>query len=258
MKENILKKQLRKGQRVFGTWSMFPSAGVVNVIGEAGLDFAILDMEHGTMSFETVEDMVRGAEASGCQPVIRVCDRRESTILRALETGSQAVMIPHISTPEEARAVVKACRYSPSGERGLSPYTRVHNYSHENLRKSLDFANENTMIGILVEGKKGIKNLEKIVNIKGIDLIYLGIYDISQSVGVPGELNHKKVIEMQKRCVRVIQDKGIAAGSFARDFEYVKLLYKNGFQFIAYLVDCAVLKSGYIDALNFFRNLSTH
>lgn len=255
MKENILKKRLKEGQRVFGTWSMLPSAGVINVIGEAGLDFVILDMEHGPMSFETMEEMIRAAELEGCQPIIRVSDKSESTILRALEIGSQAVMIPHVSTPEEAAAIVKASRYAPLGQRGLSPYTRVHSYSHENLKESLDFANKNTLVGILVEGEEGIKNLERIVNVEGIDLIYLGIYDISQSVGLPGQLNHKKVIDMQKKCVRIIQGKGIAAGSFARDYEYVKLLYNNGFQFIAYLVDSAMLKLGYTGSLSFFKKL---
>lgn len=253
MKENILRKKLKTGQKVFGTWSMLSSSNVISVIGSAGLDFVILDMEHGPMSYETVEDMVRAAQLADCQPIVRVSDKRESTILRALETGSQAIMVPHVSTPEEAKAIVKASRYFPLGERGMAPYTRIHGYSHENLGKSLHSANENTLVGILVEGKEGIENLKKIADVEGIDLIYLGIYDISQSIGLPGQLNHKKVIETQKKCIRIIQNKGIAAGSFARDLEYINLLYQAGFEFIAYLCDSAVLKSGYTEPLRFFK-----
>lgn len=255
MRVNALKEKLKQGKRVFGTWSMLPSAGVSNVIAQSGLDFVIIDMEHGSMSFETMEQMVKSIEIENCQPIIRVADKSEQTILRALEIGSQAIMVPHISTAEEAASVVRACKYAPQGERGLSPYTRVHDYSHENLSKSLQFANDNTFVGILVEGKEGIENLETIAVVQGIDLIYLGIYDISQSVGLPGELNHEIVIETQKKCVQIIKRSGKMAGSFARDFDYISLLYKNGFQFIAYLVDCAMLKTSYQKAVDFFNKL---
>ncbi len=256
MTENILKKKLEKGGCVFGTWAMLPSAGIVNAIGSASLDFVIIDMEHGSMSFETAEEMVRAAEVSGCQPIIRTSDKSESSILRALETGSRAVMVPHVSTPQEAARVVKAARYAPDGERGLSPYTRAHGYSHENIKEKLAAANKNTLVGILVEGKEGIQNLEAISDIKGIDLIYAGIYDLSQSIGLAGQLNHRKVLDLQKRCVDIIRKKGKAAGSFARDYGYINLLYKNGFQFIAYLVDCAVLTAGYKDSVHFFENIA--
>lgn len=255
MQNNELKEKLKQGEKVFGTWSMLPHANVANVIGTTGLDFIIIDMEHGPMSYETAENMVRAAELTDCQPIIRTHNKNESTILRALEVGSQALMVPHVSTVDEAKDVVKAARYSPLGERGLSPYTRVHDYSHKNLSNKLDLANKNTLVGILVEGEQGITNLEKIAKVDGIDLIYLGIYDISQSVGLPGELDHKKVIDMQKKCVQLIQDSGKAAGSFARDYDYIKLLYENGFQFIAYLVDCAVLETSYQEAVGFFNKL---
>ena len=245
MKKNVLREKLKNGERVLGTWSMLSSPAVVNVIGEAGLDFVILDMEHGPMSFETMENMVRAAEVTSCQPIIRVSDKSEATILRALEIGCQAVMVPHVSTKEEAEAIVKATRYSPQGERGLSPYTRVHNYSHQKLDETLAFANDNTLVGILVEGEEGIKNLPEIASVEGIDLIYLGIYDISQSVGLIGQLNHPKVIETQKKCCQIIKDAGKIPGSFARDFDYINLLKTSGFQFIAYYADCAVLKDGY-------------
>ena len=256
MRRNALKQKLKEGKTVFGTWSMLPSAAVTNVIGEAGLDFIIIDMEHGPMSFETAEEMVRAAELMDCQPIIRVCEKEESTLLRALEIRSQAIMVPHVSTAQEAKAIVKATRYAPLGERGLSPYTRVHGYTHDNLQENLAWANENTLVGVLVEGEEGIRNLEKIASVEGIDLIYLGIYDISQSVGLPGELNHPKVTDGLKKSARIIADRGIAVGSFARDHAYVQLLHENGFQFIAYLVDCAMLKSAYQSSLEYFRGLA--
>jgi len=228
---------------------MSGSATVIEVIGRTGLDFVILDMEHGSMSFETVEHMVRTAECTGCQPIVRVADSSESTMLRALETGSRGIMVPHVSSAREARRIIDACRYSPEGSRGLSPYTRNHDFTHQNLVSSLDANNRNTLVGILVEGKKGIANLEDIASVNGLDLIYMGIYDISQSIGLPGELNHPKVINIQRNCVETLRAKGIAAGSFARDEEYISILQQCGFQFIAYSVDAFVLKQAYLRIL---------
>ena len=93
MTEDSLKERMNKGETVFGTWCMLPSDFVVDVIAQVGVDFVVLDLEHGTMSYETAEQMVRAAEVHKCQPIIRVGDDRENTILRALETGAEAVMV---------------------------------------------------------------------------------------------------------------------------------------------------------------------
>ena len=102
---------------------------VVDVIARTGIDYIIIDMEHGTMSFETAEQMVRAAELHKCQPIIRVGNSEENTILHALETGSNAIMVPHVASAQVAKRIVQASRYAPLGNRGLSHYTRCHNYT---------------------------------------------------------------------------------------------------------------------------------
>ena len=251
--KNTLKKKLKKDETVFGTWSSLSSANVVNVLGTTGLDFVVIDMEHGSMSFETVENMVRAAETTGISPIVRVWDDHEQTLLRALETGVQSVMVPHVKTAKDAERIAKACKYYPEGNRGLSPYTRVHDFTHENIEESLKLSNEETLVGILVEGKDGLNNLEEIVKVQGIDLIYLGLFDICQSVGLPGQLNHPEVLDEVARCRGIIQSNGIAAGSMATDIEYVKMLKKLNYQFIAYLNDAAALKMHFKQALQFIQ-----
>jgi 4-hydroxy-2-oxoheptanedioate aldolase len=248
-----LKKRMLDGESVFGTWCMLPSSFVADVISSTKIDFLIIDMEHGTMTFETAEDMVRAAQLKNCQPIIRVGDSHENTILHALETGCGAVMVPHVSTSEVAKKIANASRYAPLGNRGLSPYTRCHDYTHENLSESLIKHAEETLVGILVEGNEGIKNLPEIAKVDGIDFIYLGMYDISQSIGLPGELENPKVLAQLNRCLKIIKDAGKLAGTFSRDIEACRTFKKMGFEFIAYLADSNAIRTFYLNAIKQYK-----
>jgi 4-hydroxy-2-oxoheptanedioate aldolase len=247
--KNILKEKLNNGQTVIGTWSSLSSPNVINVLGTTGLDFVVIDMEHGSMSFETAENMVRAAEASGISPIIRTWDDDGQTLLRALETGTQSVMVPHVKTAEDAERIAKVCKYFPEGYRGLSPYTRVHNFTHEGIDESLQKANRETLCGILVEGKEGLENLDDIVKVDGLDLIYLGLFDICQSVGLPGQVNHPDVLAEVERCQIIIKSNGIAPGAMSTDIEYIKMLKVKKYQFIAYLNDAAGLRTHFDNVL---------
>lgn len=249
LKENLLKKKLKDGKEVFGTWSSLSSSNVIDVLGRTDLDFVVIDMEHGSMSNETVENMVRAAESSSISPIIRVSDDDEQTILKALESDSQSILVPHIQNSDQAKNIVKCSKYYPDGDRGLSPYTRVHNFSHENLDFSLKKANEEMLVGILVEGEEGLSNLEEIASVEGIDLIYLGLFDICQSVGLPGQLSHPKVLEEIIRCQKIISSNGVAAGAMSTDINYINMLRDNHYQFIAYLNDAAAMKKHFSDIL---------
>jgi 4-hydroxy-2-oxoheptanedioate aldolase len=247
MKKNKLKEKLNNGKTVIGTWSSLSSPNVINVLGSTNLDFAIIDMEHGSMSFETAENMVRAAEASDLSPIIRTWDDNGQTLIRVLETGAQSIMVPHISNAKDAEKVANACKYFPEGNRGLSPYTRVHNFTHQDIETSLAKANQETLVGILVEGKEGLSNLEAIAEVNGIDIIYLGLFDICQSVGLPGQVSHPDVLAQVERCQKIITSNNIVPGSMATDLNYIKMLINKKFQFIAYLNDAAALKEHYKD-----------
>jgi 4-hydroxy-2-oxoheptanedioate aldolase len=249
-----IKNRMKNGDSVFGTWCMLPSSFVVDVIARTGIDFIILDMEHGTLSLETAEEMVRAAQLHNCQSIIRVGDDHENTILHALETGCEAIMVPHVSTVKVAEKIVNSALYSPKGSRGLSPYTRCHNYTHLGLEKSMLRHAEDTMVGILVEGKEGIKNLSKIVQVEGIDLIYLGMYDISQSIGLPGKLEHPEVMLELENCLKVIKSSNKFAGTFSRDIKACQKFKEMGFDFIAYVADSYALHTYFSEAVSNLSN----
>jgi 4-hydroxy-2-oxoheptanedioate aldolase len=254
-KVNRLKAELKAGRRVFGTWSMLSSPAVMNVMGQAGLDFIIIDMEHGPMSFETVENQIYAAESAGCTPIVRLGEGSEPNILHALEIGAQCLLVSHVATAPEADRIVRATKYFPEGNRGLSPFTRNHGYTDVDLGPKLRYANEQMLVGVLVEGEQGLQNLEEICSTPGLDMVYLGVYDISQALGVPGEVANPKVIKVVRDCVRLIDSKGLVAGSVARDRDYLRLLFEAGFRFISYRVDCAILREGFEAARAWYQEL---
>jgi 4-hydroxy-2-oxoheptanedioate aldolase len=251
-KQNILKQKLSAGETVFGTWSALGSPAVVNCMAQSGLDFVITDMEHGSMSLETVELQLYYAEITDCSLIVRLGEVDELAILHALDLGAKSIMVSHVSNKADALRVVNATRYTPEGTRGLSPFTRNHSYSDDHIREKMAYANTQIFVGILVEGEEGIQNLEEICETPNLDMVYLGIYDISQSVGEPGDVQHPKVKKVLKHCVDIINNKGLVAGSVARNPEYMKLLIDTGFRFVSYRNDTSVLHESFLNAKKMF------
>ena len=243
--KNDLKKNLKNKKIQIGTWSSIPILNVIDVLGTTKLDFVIIDMEHGSVGYEKIEGMVRAAYSKSITPIVRLSNSSENEILRCLETGVQSIMIPHINTVEKAKKVSEFCKYKPIGSRGLSPYTYAHDYTHKNLEKSLQMNNKENFLGILVEGAEGLKNLEQISKVPNIDVIYLGLFDISQSLNLSPDLNNKKIIQELARCEKIISKNNKIAGSMAQDPKYVKLLKKLNYKFIAYSNDAYAIKSFY-------------
>ncbi|HEG43581.1 MAG TPA: aldolase [Phycisphaerales bacterium] len=244
MHKPTLKERLKNGETVFGTWNSIASSSLVNVIGCSGIDFLVIDAEHGPINMESAENLIRAAELSGTAAIIRVSDDSSCKTLRALDIGAHGVQVPHVSTKAQAEQVVKNSKYHPLGDRGFSPFTRAGKYglqANEHTKRS----NENTMVVINVEGLEGVENLPGIAEVEGIDVIFIGPYDLSQSLGKPGDVEDIQVIDNIKKCVKICKDKDLACGSFARDLKYLDILLDCGVQYITYSVDSAILRETY-------------
>lgn len=236
-----LKKMLAKGETALGTWCILPSPSTVNVLAASGLDFVVIDMEHGPISYETAEDMIRAAEVEGCTPLIRVPKNDESDILRALDIGAHGVVVPHIETVADREKAIKAMKYHPIGDRGLSPFTRAGGYDPDDTTKHTDQANKETMSVLIVEGQEGAKNLEAIIDDANVDVVYFGLCDLSQALGIPGQLDSPKLKEFVKDCVAKAKKKQIAVGAFTADMKMLKWFKEIGLQFITYSLDSTEL-----------------
>lgn len=240
-KINQLKRKLKKGKVVLGTWCILPSPSVVNVISASGLDFLVIDMEHGPINYETAEDMVRAVESEGCSPLVRVPKNDEAEILRALDIGAHGVVVPHIENAQQRERTIKGIKYSPVGERGFTPYSRAGGYDPDEPGEHTKRENEETLSVLIVEGKKGIDNLGSIIDDPNVDVAFLGLCDLSQALGFPAQLGHPEVKKNVETCVKKIRGKGIAAGIFVNDLEMLRWSKEIGVQFITYSVDTTEL-----------------
>jgi 4-hydroxy-2-oxoheptanedioate aldolase len=241
---NRVKERLEAGETVFGTWLQTASPTVANILAHSGMDFVTVDMEHGPASFSEAESIMYAVEAGGSTPMIRLGDGSAPTILRACDVGCQGILVAHVQTSDEAAEIVRAMRFFPDGERGMAPFTRLHDWSSADLVQKLADANRWQLAGILVEDRVGLENLDDILAVAGLDLVYLGIFDISQALGHPGKLDHPDVLAAVSSAVARIDEAGKAVGAVARDADHLRWLLKTGFRYISYLCDTALIAQG--------------
>lgn len=189
LQTNPLKRALAAGKTVFGLLNSIPSPLLVEMIGYAGFDFVILDMEHVCLNPETLENMVRAAECAGVSSLVRVPSAAPDVILRALDCGAQGIVVPHVRTAAEAAQAVSASRYAPLGTRGISG-GRTTGFGTLDLPTYFARANSEIMVVAMIEDREGVNNLEAILSVTGIDMVLEGAIDLSQSYGVPGQAQH--------------------------------------------------------------------
>lgn len=196
---------MRAGETSFGLFCSIPHPALVEMIGDAGYDFVILDTEHAHVNPETLEHLIRAAEVAGLTPLVRVADGAPNTILKALDAGAQGVVVPHVRTKEEAENIVRAARYFPLGERSLNG-GRNARFGKQDLVQTMQKANEQVLVVAMIEDREGVENVDKILTVPGLDLILEGAADLSQSLGVPwqtrSDLVREALIEVQAACAR--------------------------------------------------------
>jgi len=241
MNKNYLKESLKEGKNVYGPFMKFTDPAAVEIMGFAGFDFVIIDAEHGPISMQSTQNMIRAAETANITPIIRVSSNDEALILRALDIGAQGIEIPQINSKSQAIKAVKSVKYSPQGERGVCRYVRAANYSSMDKFEYFKSANEETMIIAHIEGVEGVNNLNEILSVPGIDVIFIGPYDLSQSLGIPGEVNHPLVTERMKEVILKCKENKISVGTFADDVKTAKFWVSLGVQYMSFSVDVGIL-----------------
>lgn len=243
MQTNVLKKKLKEGKVCFGTFvRLGPRA--VEILGHAGWDFVVFDMEHGVFDFTQVEEMARAARGVGITSLVRVPEPNPSHIMRAVDAGAEGVQIPQVETAAMAKIMAQAARYFPEGKRGLCSYVRAAGYSNIPPDEHMASSNREVLTVIHIEGEAAASGIETIVETPGIDVIFLGPWDLSQSLGVPGKTKDPKVIGIMERVITVCQKRNVIIGTFVREIEDAKRWIDLGVQYMMVATDAGLLLRG--------------
>jgi 4-hydroxy-2-oxoheptanedioate aldolase len=211
----------------------------VEIAGYAGFDFVILDQEHGPAGFTELQNLIRAATVANVLPVVRVSDISETAISKPLDLGACGVQIPQVRNSDMAEKCIKAARFFPDGDRGVCRFVRAAKYSSMPREEYFKKANEILVI-IQLEGKEAIEDLDNILKVEGIDIIFIGPYDLSQSLGVPGQITHPTVIEAMNKVVKKAKSSGKVIGTFTDTPQLAEMWKKAGVQYISYSVDVGI------------------
>lgn len=241
MHSNTLKRRLLSGQSVIGTFLNIPSPIIVEIMQRAGFDFFVVDGEHGVFNPESMDICVRTGDLSGFAPVIRVSNNSPITIQKAMDLLPSALIIPQVTTRAEAERAVKSALFPPRGIRGNSPNTRYGCYSADSGPELTRDANENACVICQIEGVDGVSNLDDILTVDGLDGIFIGPYDLSTSMGIPGQVDDPAVVAHMEDIIARTRACGKIVGTYCQNPEKAARWRKAGLQFLGVGVDTAIL-----------------
>jgi len=235
---DAFRKRLSRGGLLIGTIVSIPSPEVAEVLSLAGFDWLFVDMEHGTLDFTTTQRILQAASPS-TPCLIRTPSKDEVWIKRCLDMGASGIIVPQVKSVDDAEAVIQFSKYPPFGSRGVG-IARAHGYGTA-FRDYLIQANDETAVVLQIEHIEAVKSIESIVEVPGIDAVFIGPYDLSASLGKIGEITDADVQDAIS-CVRNCAKKArIPLGIFAATVDSAKTFIQEGYRLIALGIDTMLL-----------------
>lgn len=242
IRENPIKRGLKEGKSYIGTFVKMTDPSSVEIISMLGFDFLVIDNEHTHMSKESMVALLRAADISGIVPIVRIRQNNRSMILQSLDAGGLGVMVPETSTRQEVEELVDNAYYYPLGNRGFSPSHRAAGYGFMDGREYARIANENVMTIAYCETARGLENLDEMLQVPNLDVMWIGPMDLSQALGVIGDGKHPKVQEAVQTIIEKCRKAHVAVGTISANAEETKRLLDMGVQFIGLSSDQAMIK----------------
>ena len=240
MNTNKLKQKLKEGKPVFGTFLALNSVEVTQIMANAGYDFLMVDFEHGAMSIETAGAQISAIKATDCTPLIRVPFISMEHTKKGLDSGAYGIMYPMVSNKKDAEEAIAFSAYPPKGVRGAGAVRA--NMFFTQAAEYFEFEETEILRIVQIENKEAVENIDEILEVEGIDVAFIGPYDLSFSLGVRGDIMHEKVQFAIAEVVEACKRHGVAAGIMTNDKQMVDHL-KMGIKFIIYGIEALTLSN---------------
>lgn len=232
MRTNATKAKLKAGETVFGCFTRYPDATLVEVLGYQGWDFIVFDGEHGTIEPRDCEQMVRAAELREVTPIVRVPTNQPPIILRYMDSGAHGLHVPWVNSSAEAEAVVQSVKYQPRGIRGLAGIRAADFAQQGTFAEYIETANRETLVVIHIETIDAVRQVPEIAAIDGVDVIFIGPTDLSHSLGVPGQPQHPSVQEAMQQVIDAVKNTDKALGIMVSNADGARQWQERGARYI--------------------------
>ncbi len=250
-----IKNKLHKNEVVLGSWITLAHPGIAEIMASSGFDWLAIDLEHSTITIKEAEELIRVISLSNVTPLVRLTSNNEEQIKRVMDAGADGVIVPMIKTVDDVMRVVDAIKYPPQGKRGVG-LARAQGYGAR-FDEYLDWQKDNSIIIIQIEHIDAVNNLEALLAIDEVDGFIIGPYDLSASMGIPGQFDHADFIVVMKKITEIASQTEVPSGIhiIEPDVEQIKRRIEDGYQFIAYSLDIRMLDVSCSNAVNTFSEL---
>jgi 4-hydroxy-2-oxoheptanedioate aldolase len=249
---NPLKAKLAAGRTIYGTWQVIPSGPLSGTIAAAGFDFVILDCEHGGWDFATLDSGITACEEGGASPLVRTPGADPVFIQRVLDLGAHGVVVPQVADAAAAARAVAMAQFAPLGTRGYNPFTRGGHYGispQPKLERGWPFT------CVMIESPAAAAHLEQIVALPDLDLVYLGVFDYSVALGVPGAVDDPRIEAFVRDATRIARGAGKAVGTTAMNRAQTGRLLEAGVNVLLYGTDTWLVGGAARAGLDLYRSL---
>ena len=251
--KNILREKMLRGEKTVGSFFELGSASVVECMGLAGLDYIIIDTEHGAFDPLAAVEYIRAAKQYGMTPLARVQEISRPAILKLLDAGAMGLIIPDVNTVEEVEKIVSWGKYMPLGRRGVAPSAGtdfwLSDYASQGLEHYFEVSNRETMIFPQCETVGCLENIEKIAALPGVDGIFVGPFDLSASMGIPGQFDRPEFQQALRHILEVCKAANKPTILYAANEQKAREGFAMGYDSIAYNMDAIILAQAYKDIL---------
>lgn len=247
------RRRVLAGERLAGTFLNLGSPLTVELAGLAGFDWLLLDHEHGSGSDETVLHQLQAASGTPAVPIVRIAANDPARMKRVLDAGAHGVMIPYVSTAEEARAGVAGMRYPPRGQRGVARFNRAAGFG-SHFPEYLAHAHEFLVTMPQIETPEGVAQAEAIAAVDGVDVLFVGPLDLTTNLGISGQYDHPHFLTALAEVARAARNQGKAAGILASDPAHVAPWRALGYSVMALGSDGGAVNAGLRAAASALRS----
>jgi 2-keto-3-deoxy-L-rhamnonate aldolase RhmA len=231
----------------------FATPGIGHILKSAGCDFVLFDLEHSGFGFETVKSAVRYFEAAGLPVIIRAPSKEYHHVARAMDMGAEGLMLPMVGSAAEARHILNSMKYTPEGGRGVALQVSHDRYRPGAVAEKFAAANRRSTLFCQIETADGVKNADAIAASPGVDCLWVGHFDLSVALGVPGEFSSKKFTDAIARVAAAAAKHGKSLGRLVPTVQQGIEYYDKGFDFICYSGDVWVLHDALAEAIGKLR-----